>query len=93
MLIAASIIALPSCKHKDDSVIEVLVRNNGENQAEKALFAVNISSKTIHKDKNCSYAAKISEENLRFVNSSGEDINLLIERGYKFCSKCQDSEE
>ncbi|MGN1095234.1 MAG: hypothetical protein ACI4QR_02480 [Eubacteriales bacterium] len=83
-------IALSSCSAAD-IIIKV-----GENEfscetsftehAGNTEAVVNVSSGTFHLDKECRYAANISEENRKII--SCREVQTLLDDGYKPCSFC-----
>ena len=52
-------------------------------------LVVNIDSKTVHYDKDCSAVQRTKEENLRRASYDDETLDLLFRMGYRFCSLCQ----
>lgn len=52
-------------------------------------LVVNVDSKTVHYDKDCSAVKRTKEENLRRASYDDETLDLLFRMGYHFCSLCQ----
>lgn len=83
-----SLFAPVGCQ-KADSTINLLPYS--QPSVDKGTVSVNISSKTIHLDHNCTHVKNAKEENLRSLDHTTDNINTLFSLGYTLCKACSDT--
>ena len=87
LLLILSLFAPVGCE-KAESTIVLLPYS--QPSVDKKAIPVNISSKTVHFDHNCTHVKNAKEENLRSLDHTTDNINTLLSMGYTLCKTCRD---